>query len=396
MKEAEFCRKKIDGLTILFEKRNLPVVAIIDAIKFGSGNELEQNKGIAHFLEHTVFKGTRKRTGKEIVQQIENKGGSLGAFTATEFTAFYTQVPSKHALLGLDVVKDLVTNPLFDEKELQMEKKVVLEEIRMKHDTPPSYIIMKTREMLYKKPFALSPLGTPETIMPLNHEKTAKFFNSCYSNSNSIVSVVGKADISEIIEQLKSKARKINIPKINPVKINKNFMEKRTGLHQAHMTLAFHAPCLKDRQRYAVEAFNSIFGEGMSSRLFQEVREKLGLAYAVQSMYEQGVEYGDLIVYVGTKKENVMQVKKIILRELKKMQSIDDKELSEIKEKLIGQRLLETETCQGTSMLLLREETAGDANEFYNYADRINALKLEDVRKIAKIKAYSFAALVPK
>ena len=396
MKEAEFYRKNINGLTVLFEKRHLPIVSIVNGIKFGSGDEKLNEKGIAHCIEHAVFKGTKKRKQEEISAAIEKKGGVLGAFTATDFTAFNVEMPSKHALLGLDVVRDLSCNPLFDEKEFEKEKHVILEEIRLKHDTPPAYIIMKSKELLYKKPFSLSPLGSSENVMGFTSKDLFNLFKKHYCPLNSMLCVVGNADIQELVKSLDLKSKKFSFKRPVPSKIHKSLIEKRNGLHQAHLTVGFHVPGLRDKNRYAVEAFNSILGSGMSSHLFQEVREKYGLAYAVQSLYEQGTDFGYFLVYVGTKKDNVKKVKDIVLKEIKKMASIDSKELEDAKEKLIGEKLIASESSQNTAIQLIEEELAGNATEFYKYTDRINALKLEDIKKIAKISGYSFAALVPK
>jgi predicted Zn-dependent peptidase len=211
-----------------------------------------------------------------------------------------------------------------------------------------------------------------------------------------IFSVVGDTSWDSVLEQAK-KFPKIN-KKINSVSIvakNGEAIEKRKGIDQAHSVLGFHMPRLGDKNRYAGEIFNSILGGGMSSRLFQEVREKRGLCYAIKSELEQSKDYAYEIIYTGTTKEKINEIKKIVLNEIKKLGALNKKDFDEGKERLIGLREISKEKCDSTMVELLQEEIAGDAQEYYKYEDKINSVKLSDVRDLSKLKGYSFAALVP-
>src|SRR3989344_4156525 len=168
MKEPEFFRKKLDnGITVIFEKRQVPVVAIASSVKFGAQYESADIKGISHFLEHLVFKGTKKRTVQEIPKEIESKGGIINAFTGEEITSYWNKLPSRYFELGADITRDLALNPLFEKKALERERKVILEEIKMYHDNPTTHIIEKAKEMLYKKPFSMSIAGDAKTVSKL-------------------------------------------------------------------------------------------------------------------------------------------------------------------------------------------------------------------------------------
>src|SRR3989338_11507456 len=204
MKEPEFFRKKLDnGITVIFEKRQVPVVAIASSVKFGAQYESADIKGISHFLEHLVFKGTKKRTVQEIPKEIESKGGIINAFTGEDITAYWNKLPSKYFELGADISRDLVLNPLFEKKALERERKVILEEIKMFHDNPSTHVFEKIKEMLYQKPFNLSIAGTLDTVSSLSREKVIKLFNSIYSTNNMIFSVVGNTSWDSVLNEAK-------------------------------------------------------------------------------------------------------------------------------------------------------------------------------------------------
>jgi len=397
MKEVEFHRKKLDnGVTVIFEKRKIPVVSISSSVKFGSQYEDEKIKGISHFIEHLIFKGTKKRSVKEIADSIEGKGGILNAFTGEEITCFWNKIPSRYFKLGADVARDLVLNPLFERKSLERERKVILEEIKMYHDNPVTHVIEKIKEMLYEKPFNMSIAGTLESVSGLTREKVINLFNSVYFGDNIIFSVVGNVSWNSILEEAKKFPKSSGKIKKIPI-INKNgeLIEKRKGIDQAHEIIGFHMPKLEDKNRYAAEVFDSLLGGGMSSRLFQEIREKRGLCYAIKSNLEQSRDYSYEFIYVGTTKEKIKIVKEIILKEIKKLKDLKQKDLEETKEKLIGLRQISMEKCDSTMIDLLQEEIGGNAENYYSYEQNISNVKLKEIKELSKLKVYSLVALIP-
>ena len=396
-KSIGFFRKKLDnGITVIFEKRKIPVVAIASSVKFGAQYENESNKGISHFIEHLVFKGTKKRNVKEISREIESRGGIINAFTSEAVTSYWNKLPSKHFSLGADISRDLVLNPLFMKKALERERKVILEEIKMYNDNPNTYVLEKIKEMLYEKPFNMSIAGTPGTLANLSRERIVNLFNSVYSTNNMIFSVVGDVNFEDVMEEARKFPKiKKEIVQKKIVLRNGNLIEKRKGIDQAHEVIGFHMPKLTDENRYAGEIFDIILGGGMSGRLFQEVREKRGLCYAVKSGLEQSKDYSYETIYVGTVKEKIYEVRKIILREIKKLNNLKKSDLNEAKEKLIGLREINKERTDATMFDLLNEEIGGSAENYYKYEQEINKVKLMDVRKLSKLKGYSFVSLVP-
>ncbi len=397
VKNIEFKREVLgNGLTVIFEKRKTPVVSIASSVKFGAQYEKESIKGISHFIEHLVFKGTKKRSVTEIPQEIESKGGIINAFTSEEITAYWNKIPSKYFKLGADVSRDLILNPLFEKKALERERRVILEEIKMYHDNPSTYVIEKIKEMLYEKPFNMSIAGTLKTVASLSREKIINLFNSIYSTNNMVFSVVGDVSWEDVLKEAK-RFPKLN-KKVNSIPIilkNGQLIKKRKGIDQAHEVFGFHMPKLNDKDRYAAEIFDSILCGGMSSKLFQEIREKRGLCYALRGSLEQSKDYAYEMIYVGTVKEKIEQIKKLILREIRKLGNLNQRELSEAKERLIGLRQISKEKCDSTMTELLLEEIGGDAENYYKYEDNINKVKLKDVRNLSKLKGYSFVALVP-
>jgi len=397
MKQPEFYRKKLDsGLTVIFEKREMPIVAVSTSVKFGAQYETSDIKGISHFIEHLVFKGTKKRSVTEIPQEIESKGGIINAFTGEEITCFWNKLPSKHFSLGADISRDLVINPVFEKEALERERKVILEEIKMYHDNPNSYVLEKIKELLYEKPFNQSVAGTIETVSGLTREKVIELFQTIYTSNNMIFGVVGNVQWEEVIEEAKKFPilnKKIDfIPIISK---NGELIEKRKGIDQAHEVIGLHMPKLGDKDRYAAEIFDSILGGGMSSRLFQEIREKRGLCYAIKSHLEQSKDYSYMMIYAGTTKEKIKEIKELALKEIKKINLLNQKDFDEAKERLIGLKDVNGEKCDSTMMDLLQEEIGGDALNYYKYEDKINKVKLSEVKMLSKLKGYSFVALVP-
>lgn len=403
--------KQKEGPTILFERRDLPVLLVMVAAKIGAAYETINHKGIAHFSEHIVFRGTKTKSAKEISSSIEKVGGILNAFTADEVTAFWAKIPSKHFNTGTDVIFDLVANPALKAKDIEKERNIILSEISRNHDLPQDYLFDKIKELLYAKPFGLPILGFKETVSKFK-KPVFENWHKYYNPENLIISVVGNTNLKDIDEASKNyfiknfrekkkgskgvnRIKKVKIPKprIIPLGKNKSIIEKRHGLDQTHLAFGFHSPSLSDKRRYAAEVFNAILGEGMSSHLFQEVREKKGLAYAITSFLEQEKDYGYSVVYAGIEKKNIKKVKEIITKEIKNMAKINSKELEQAKEQKIGNWELSREACDKTATNLIFQEIATKAEDFYDYPKKINDVNLSDVKKLAKIKNYVTAIL---
>jgi predicted Zn-dependent peptidase len=400
--DFKFQRKVLDnGMTILFEKRNVPVVSVAFAVRAGGINESAEEKGIFHFIEHMLYKGTPTRNSKKIAEEIEKNGGELNGFTSELVTAYWCKMPSKHLNIALEVLSDMVKNPLFDEKELKKERQVIFEEIKMNHDTPMRHVFKEITKILYDSEIALDILGTYETLDSINREKILGRFKKVYNPNNLILCVVGNADFNEIVKFAED-AFGDNKGEINEFEIklkNESKIEKRKGVDQANLVFAYHVPLASDKKNYAAQVLSCLMAEGLSSRLFSEIREKRNLAYAIKGGSDITKDFAYNFIYVGTMKEKVEKVKELILKEFEKVaEELDEEELNQVKEQMIGQYQINMEDSQNQLVNLLFSEINGNAEEFYDFEKNISEVKLEDVKELAeKVKeGFSFFALVPE
>lgn len=393
-------KKKLkNGITVIMEKREMPVVALAIANTFGGAYEEMKIKGVAHLIEHLLFTGTSTRSAEEISAEIEKKGGILNGFTSDETTAFWFKLPSEHVFAGLDILIDMIKNPKFDEEKFNKEKGVVLEEIKMYEDEPKMHALKKIVENLYERPFGEGVIGTKESVGGLKRSFVVDLFEKAYCPQNYLVTVVGDADFAKIcahIEKAFDKCEKRDNKLIKIVQRNAETLEKRPGIDQANLCFGLHAPLIGTDEFYAFEVLDGYLTKGMSSKLFLEIREKRGLAYAVKGMIECEKDYSHYVIYVGTKKEAVEEVKKLILQGFKDVQKMTGKELAEIKEMLIGLRRLERESSEDVMNELMGLERSVGAEEYSKYEEKIKKVKLEDVKKAARIGKYSIAAVVPE
>jgi len=199
--KADFHRKILkNGMTLLFEKRDIPVISVVFAVRSGGINENITEKGISHFIEHMLYKGTPTRNAKKIAEEIEKNGGQLNGFTSEEITAYWCKMPSKHLGVALDVLSDMIKNPLFDEKELEKERSVIFEEINMYHDNPRLHVFDEIQKSLYGGTMQINLAGTFETMSSIDREKLLKKFKKIYQPNNMILCVVGDADFNKIVK----------------------------------------------------------------------------------------------------------------------------------------------------------------------------------------------------
>lgn len=398
-----FKRKVLkNGMTVIFEKRDVPVVSCAIAVRNGGINEKLEEKGISHFIEHMMYKGTNSRNAFQIAEEIEKNGGELNGFTSEEVTAYWCRMPSKHVNVALEVLTDIIKNSLFDEKEMEKERKVIFEEIKMRKDIPRVYVFDKVQRFLYGDPLGADLIGTHETMNAINREKLVKKFKEIYTPNNMILTVVGDYDFEKLVSFAEKNFgnEKGEVPQFKVKELNDSVIETRKGIDQANLVFAFHLPLSKDPLSPAAEVLMTLMGGGMSSRLFSEIREKRNMAYTVKGEVSIAKDYSYGLVYVGTTKENVSKVKKIILDEFKRAsKDLTEEELKQVKEQLIGNYQISMEDSQTQMTSLLLKEIEGDSSKFYDFEKEISRVKLADVKKLAsniKEGKYSFVALVPE
>ncbi len=392
--------KKIlsNGLTILHEKRDVPVTTVMLAAKYGAAYEEKKEKGIAHFLEHLCFKGTKRRTVLQISSEIERLGGMFNAFTHEEITAYYAKLPSDHLRVAMDVIFDIFFSPTIPIEEVEKEGKVILEELKMRRDNPHIHTLDSLKETLYEEPFGLSAGGEAEIVKKIKREDIVKRHSQTYIPKNSILCVVGNNTFEEVLKFaeefcIDKKGEVVKMPKIEKKLLKK--VEKRENLQQTNVAFGFHAPYEDKKLVYAIEVFSAILGEGMSSKLFTEVREKRGLVYSVRSEYELGRNYGYFLIWAGTDKTKLEEVEKICTEQYKKMKDVTPEELREAKIQVLGNKDVKSEDSEDAAVSLIFSELKGDARDYYNFEKNINAVTLSDIKKLAENLKYSKFVLGP-
>jgi predicted Zn-dependent peptidase len=375
---------------------------MIFAVKSGGINESLDEKGISHFIEHMLYKGTKKRSAKKIAEDIEKTGGELNGFTSEELTGFWCKIPSKNLYSALDVLMDLVKNPVFDEKELEKERKVIFEEMKLYKDNPRLHVLNEIQKILYTGTLSVDLIGTQKTMNSLSKKKLVDKFKKIYTPENMIFCSVGNGDFKKLINILEKnfKSSRREISKQDFKKKNEIKYEKRKGLDQANLVFAFHSPISSNKDSYAAHLLLSLMVGGMSSRLFSEIREKRNLAYAVKGEFNCNKEFSYSYIYVGTTKENVEKVKELILREFEDVsKNLRKKEFDKIKKQVIGNYEISMEDSQTQMINLLASEFHNKAEDFYEFSKNIAKVKINDIKRLASLvseKNYSFYALIPE
>ena len=397
----EFQKRKLkNGMLVVMEKRDLPLVSVSITNRFGAAYEESEIKGIAHFIEHLVFTGTETRSHEDISREIEKKGGILNAFTWHEVTSFLFKLPSEHLFAGFDILVDILRNPIFEKEKFEKEKKVILEEIKVYRDNPRTAVRDMIEKNLYEKPFGELVIGNEESVSKLDRDFIVDYFKKSYNPKNYLVTVVGDADFEKVCSYLEENFEALDgereIKKI--VKKNGETVEEREGIDQAHFILGMHAPLPSEEDYVVLEVLDAYLASGMSSRLFLEIREKRGLAYIVNSSISGEKSWCVYQIYVGTKRDKVSEVKRIILEEFNKISAMSENDLREAKERLIGLRHVSREDSGDVMNELMFSALRDNVERYYRYDDDVRSVKLEDVKRLAKdlIREYSTAAIVPK
>ena len=321
-------------------------------VQNGSRNEDLSVNGISHFIEHMFFKGTEKRNSKEIVQEIENVGGQINAYTSKEATCYYIKALNTHLDLSVDILADMLINSKFDDEEISKEQGVVIEEINMSEDMPEDVLDNNQSKAIFGENSLSYPiLGTIENIKSFNSSKIKKFVKSHYAPHNSVVSVCGKFDEKELMKMLEDKfgeweGDKDYIPTYEtPILLN-NTQYTNKQIEQLHINLAFNGLPYAHEKAYSLVLLNNIFGGGASSILFQKVREELGLCYTIYSYSHPYLGVGINNIYTGVSKQSAEKALDVINKELKKFakEGISNELLQINKEKIKANYILGLES----------------------------------------------------
>jgi predicted Zn-dependent peptidase len=357
----------------------------------GSRHETDARSGIAHFVEHMLFKGTATRSAEDIAQAIDSIGGQLDAFTAKEYASYYIKVLDEHLPMAVDLLADIVMRPAFAVDEIEREKKVILEEIKMVEDTPDDLVHeLFTQHFWEGHPLGRPILGTKETVEALTAETLSEYFRTAYVAPNMIISAAGNLDHAKV-RDLVSSAFDI-LPRQGerfserPPRVVPQVVTRTKELEQSHVCLGTNSYPQSHDDRYVSYILNTVLGGSMSSRLFQNVREKRGLAYAVFSGLSAYRDAGNITIYAGCANEAVGEVIDLCVEELRGMKRapVPDAELRRAKDHLKGSLMLSLENTASRMSHLARQEIYFDRHfgldETLAGVERVSA---GDVRRVA-------------
>lgn len=350
MKENIEVTRLSNGLTILTEKMpDVRSATLGFFYRIGSRNEPDELNGICHFIEHCVFKGTKKRNALQIAIETDRLGGHFDAFTSHEETAFSIKVVDKQIPQAFDLIADMLANPLFDENELEHEQNVIIEEMKMVEDTPEELLSELFSQKLFPKhPLGLCIAGTPETVKTFNHEVTRRFHEENFNARNLIITAAGNVEHKQIVElsekffgrESGAESRELGVrsPKIKaPI-----LLKQKRNLEQTHLLIATPFVEAKSDKRYAANLLASVLGGGTSSRLWQKIREENGLAYSVGASSISYADCGIFQIYAAMSPENFVQTTDLSIAEIKRIKNeeIPDAELQLAKDQLSASLLL--------------------------------------------------------
>lgn len=381
-----------NGVRILTEK--IPAVRSVAVgiwVKVGSRDEAKNIAGISHFIEHMMFKGTKNRTAKDLAEALDAVGGQLNAFTSKEYTCYYAKVLDEHLGLAIDVLSDMFFNSVFDEAEIEKEKNVILEEIKMYEDTPDDQVHdLLTSQVLEKHPLGRPIIGTKESVAGLTRTDIMEYYQTHYVPKNTVVSVAGSIDSEQVQRQLEEQFAHVQgqeLPR-DLVELSEQggVLNKKKDIEQFHLCLGFPSLRMDHPQSYVLHVLNSVLGGGISSRLFQTVREERGMAYSVYSYQSAYQETGMFGIYAGFSKDNLAGLLELILDQLKmlKDQGVTAKELERAKAQLKGNLFLSLENVSSRMSRIGKSELCqGKIITTDEVVERISAVSLEEVRNMA-------------
>ncbi|WP_297405768.1 pitrilysin family protein [uncultured Cetobacterium sp.] len=385
--------KLTNGIPLLMENiKSINTASLGIFIKTGGKNELLGEEGISHFIEHLLFKGTEKRTSKELSEEIDNQGGMINAYTSAEKTAYYIQMTSSSLSVGIDILNDMFLNSTFTDENIERERNVIIEEIKMYEDIPEEVVHEENIRFAITGVQGRSIAGTIEGLKKITRKDIIKYFKDTYTPKNIVISVAGNFDFSEVLNQLNDGIGQLkdeSTPRDFNGEMSINSGEKiiNQDTNQVHLCFNTKGVSNLDDNRIPVSVISNVLGGNMSSRLFQEIREERGLAYSVYSYSSSFDEGGLFTIYAGTTHENYKEVIEIIESELKDIYSngITEKELQKAKNQFLSMVTFGLESSKGKMSRLANSYLLyGKIKPISDVIKEIEKVTLEDIKKVAK------------
>jgi len=398
-----------NGVRVISERlAHLRSVSLGIWVNIGSRDEMSSENGVSHFIEHMSFKETKNRSGLQIAKDLDAIGGLSNAFTGKENTCFHGRVLGKHFGLLAEILSDIFLNPTFNPVDLEREREVIFQEINMMEDSPDEYLHMLFNRLFWAEhPIGRSILGTGETVSAINKESILNYIRKSYTPENILVVAAGDVDHQKMVSYFEPVFEVA--PGQGGLNSNRTVPSSNGGvsvhfkeLEQVHICLGGEAPSQVAEERFACAIFNAILGGNMSSRLFQEIREKRGLAYSVYSFLSTYIDAGLLGIYAATEQRNVNRVLETIQNEIKKLceGELTQSDLAAAKEHLIGGIYLASESADNRMVRIAKNEFAFgrhvDLEELVSDLERVGIDEVvETANNIFRESKVSFAALGP-
>ncbi len=395
VEEVRNIRREVlpNGLTVITEQmQHIRSASIGIWIKTGSRDEDPQWNGISHFIEHMVFKGTKNRSAEDIARQVDSIGGNMDAFTAKECICFNAKVLDEHLPIAMDVLSDLVLNPIFDVQDISRERGVILEEIKLDEDSP-DYLVHEifTQNFWKDHPIGKPILGTKESVKRFEQDPVLNFYRQRFAPGNLIICAAGNLKHEAFVELVNK-----HFQHIKPVKngfhsappkiVSRIIMRNKKSLEQVQICVGVPSHPISHERRHASYILNTLLGGGMSSRLFQNIRERQGLAYAIYSDLNPYRDTGCLSVYAGTSRESAGKVVQSVVSEFRKLKAeeVPAEELRRSKDQLKGSLMLSLESSTARMSNLARQEMYFD--RFFSMdelIEKIESVTVEEVKQLA-------------
>lgn len=381
-----------NGIQVVIE--NIDYVKSVSVgvwIGAGSAIEQKQNNGVSHFIEHMLFKGTKTRTAKQIAEYMDRVGGQLNAVTAKEYTCYYAKILTEHLDMAFDVLADMIENSTFAEENIATERKVITEEINMCDDTPEDYIHDMLSGIMWGKNALGYPIaGTTKSLNGINRKTMLDFKDSFYCADNMVISVVGNLSETSVLSSLEEKLGSIKPQKKEKkiqrrLKVTRNVKLAQKDIEQCHVCMGLNGLSRTDPKLYDLIVVNTVFGGNMSSRLFQKVREELGLAYSIYSYANTYKNNGSFVIYAGLNTESLFRALKVIGDEIKilKTEKLSRTAIATAKEQLKASAIMGLEgmssrmSSYGKSVLL--------EGRAYSMEDTISLIEKVDYDSVAEV-----------
>lgn len=380
-------KKNKNGLTIIYDKQPTKSVSIQVTVKVGSNHENNQNNGISHFIEHMLFEGTKKRTNDQIANEIESLGGEFNAATSSERTYYYIKILNKHFDKALEILSDIILNPQFDNKMVEKERKIILNEINFVDDEPRHYQWILFQKNLFTSSAKNPIYGKEKVISNLKRKDIINYYKTHYLPNNMVISIVGTVKRPFEKTSLKFKNFKPGLLKKISLKESENKYKKiieKKKYNQSYLLLGYKTSSRKKKESYILDVIQAHLGRGLSGSLFKEIRGKRGLGYHVGVHHEAGIDIGLFAAYASTQKKNIQKIIKLIKKEFDKLQKLTKKELEEAKTYIEGNFALENEDTQRRADLIGFWELVNKAESIHSYIKKIKSIKLEEVKQLAK------------